>query len=49
MANIPTEQQLKISGTGWLCVFDSGEWIAVFKLTDEQVEQWRTMRPRDNG
>lgn len=34
-------RRLKISGTGWLCAFDRGEWIAVLKLTDEQVRIYR--------
>lgn len=39
---------LKISGTGWLCIFDQGEWLAVVKLTDEQVREYReTVRNLD--
>lgn len=36
---------LKISSTGWLCVWDRGKWIAVFKLTEEQLREYRIMRP----
>jgi hypothetical protein len=36
---------LKISGTGWLCVLERGKWIAVFKLTEEQLREYRIVRP----
>lgn len=35
------ETKLKVSGTGWLCVFDADEWIAVVQLTDEQLREYR--------
>ena len=35
------ELNAKVSATGWLCVEDDGEWIVVFKLTDEQLNEWR--------
>ncbi len=42
------KQTLKISGTGWLCMLVGIQWVAVCKLTDEQIrayhevaEQWK--------
>jgi hypothetical protein len=43
MSNQSTQQQLKISGIGWLCILHKGEWIAVFKLTPDQLRDWREM------
>ena len=38
----------KISGTNWLCILVNFQWVAVCKLTDEQLialrevaEQWK--------
>ena len=40
------DHRLKVSGTGWLCVFDRGEWIAVLKLTSHlQHMRIRAARP----
>lgn len=36
---------LKISGTGWLCVWDRDRWQPIFKLTDEQLREWRYANP----
>ena len=33
-------QRVKVSGTGWLCAIHEGEWLAVLKLTDEQIREW---------
>lgn len=40
----PVEGDFRISGTGWLCVWHRTGWIAVFKLTEDQMReytQWR--------
>jgi hypothetical protein len=33
-------QNVKVSGTGWLCALHEDEWLAILKLTDEQVREW---------
>jgi hypothetical protein len=33
--------EVKISGTGWLCVKNQrGNWIPVFQVTEEQLREW---------
>ena len=34
----------KISGLGWLCVWDGRQWIALFQLTTDQLREYRYWR-----
>lgn len=38
------QRQFKVSGLGWFCVWDRGEWLAVFKLTADQLREYRSWR-----
>lgn len=50
MADTPEiSLRLRVSGLGWLCAYDEGEWIALFKLTDDQwkmVIDWKRLAGR---
>jgi hypothetical protein len=37
-------EQMKVSGTGWLCVMRAGKWIPIIKLTDQQLEDLKLYR-----
>ena len=37
-------RRIKVSDLVWLCVFDQGEWLAVFRLTDDQLREFRNLR-----
>jgi hypothetical protein len=32
---------MKVSGTGFLCAKHEGEWLVLFQLTEEQLNEWR--------
>lgn len=53
MANLTSDQrargsqgqgQFNVSSLGWLCVFHRGQWVPVFKLTDEQLVEFSTWK-----
>jgi hypothetical protein len=38
------EGKFKVSGTGWLCVYDKlfRRWQPIMELTKPQIEYWKT-------
>jgi hypothetical protein len=42
------KQELKISDIGWLCLRRGIEWVAICKLTEEQIKAYREVC-RDNN
>ena len=40
-SGITGDRRLRISGTGWICAFDQGEWIAIVRLTANQLQDYK--------